>query len=1081
MQLSTLYAWNHNMSDTLHKKLLQIFCSHSMEGIFHSITHHNQIWQPDPYDIENIHQESRECFERLLNRVGHNQQTDSGRIMLLLGESGAGKTHLVRAFRNYTHEKSLGYFSYMQMTSSVANYANYALNYTIDSLDKPYNAMHGSTTGLTYLSNALIEQRQIVPQRAIDQLRSGALGNKDLNKLIFKISDVILNKEEKLRFIDIDLIRVLLYLQHDEPAIHARVRKYLRCEHMSEYDCELLGNIAPRIQEDAPDRLLQDLAQLMMALNKSAFVICLDQLEDIHPAENAGTKFRHTMEKMTKLAEIPNVIVVIAGLGEIYSGYLRDSLPNSLIDRIERDPDTLTLRGERSTDEIHTIIQARLRDLYDSHDLELETDESIFPFQAEVPTILAGMKTRQVIDWCRQEREYSIRTGQPPRLPGAASDATVVSLPPSDHDTANQSLEQLWNDHLTQQFIVPDQEDEMLQVFKRGIECCADELSYVLLSHIGLRDSFLDVDIQGAKGDIVQRLTIRLCQKSSRGGALARQIETLATAADKRTAVAIRSVEFPANPKTKIAEQLGEFVATGGKKILVPDADWRTMIAMEQFREQHATHPAFNNWLQKERPLLSLPSLQQIISFEVELDIQPSAINKVTTESQSSTAIPIQSQNSSQPFSADSLEIGATRGVRPSPYAIDTARFVRHAAFLGGSGSGKTTLALNIIEQILLQGIPAILLDRKGDLCSYAQEEAWHSPITDPLRAQMRQQLRDQIEVVVYTPGAIEGQGYPLSIPIVPKGLENLSSGESDQLANYAAFSLGKMMGYTDVGQNKTRIAILGKAIAILGQLHTGDTLTIDDLLDFIDRDDPLLLNAIGKLDPKLTKKLVQDLQTLAFGHGSLFSNSGELLDTKNLFNHAGKKTRLSIINTSNLGNDNNILFWVSQLLLDIGRFAKNSPSDKLQGVILLDEADLYLPAQSKPATKEPLENLLRRARSAGISLMLATQSPGDLDYRSRDQISTWFIGKIKETTALNKLKPMLSEAKVDISNKLANQSIGEFYAVYNGDVSSIKANRSLIQADQIPAYEILKLAAVSKKKDKRISSFFQKIFVNSQ
>lgn len=285
-------------------------------------------------------------------------------------------------------------------------------------------------------------------------------------------------------------------------------------------------------------------------------------------------------------------------------------------------------------------------------------------------------------------------------------------------------------------------------------------------------------------------------------------------------------------------------------------------------------------------------------------------------------------------------------------------------------------------------------------------------------------------------------------------------------------------MGYKDHGQDKARIVILGKAISILGQLNKNHALTINHLLDFIDKDDPLLLNAIGRLDPKLSKKLVQDLQTLALGHGSLFSRSGELLNTENLFGHSTEKTRLSIISTSNLGNNDNVLFWVSQLLLDIGRFAAKSPSDKLQGVILLDEADLYLPAQSKPATKEPLENLLRRARSAGIGLMLATQSPGDLDYRSRDQISTWFIGYIKEKTALDKLKPMLSEAKTDVSSKLANQSTGEFYAIHNGEVSSIKADLSLVQAEQVSAHEILKLAG--RKKDNRISTFFQNVFTSS-
>ena len=53
--------------------------------------------------------------------------------------------------------------------------------------------------------------------------------------------------------------------------------------------------------------------------------------------------------------------------------------------------------------------------------------------------------------------------------------------------------------------------------------------------------------------------------------------------------------------------------------------------------------------------------------------------------------------------------------------ALDPAELTRHAAFLGASGSGKTTVALAIIEQLLLRGIPAILIDRKGDLCRYAR------------------------------------------------------------------------------------------------------------------------------------------------------------------------------------------------------------------------------------------------------------------------------------------------------------------------------------------------------------------------
>ena len=71
-------------------------------------------------------------------------------------------------------------------------------------------------------------------------------------------------------------------------------------------------------------------------------------------------------------------------------------------------------------------------------------------------------------------------------------------------------------------------------------------------------------------------------------------------------------------------------------------------------------------------------------------------------------------------------------------------------------------------------------------------------------------------------------------------------------------------------------------------------------------------------------------------------------------------------------------------------------------------------------------------------------------------------MGIVKENTALNKLKPMLSEAKVDVTSKLANQKMGEFFAIRAGDVTSLKASMSLVKAEQVPQEEIIALAARS-------------------
>ena len=112
----------------------------------------------------------------------------------------------------------------------------------------------------------------------------------------------------------------------------------------------------------------------------------------------------------------------------------------------------------------------------------------------------------------------------------------------------------------------------------------------------------------------------------------------------------------------------------------------------------------------------------------------------------------------------------------------------------------------------------------------------------------------------------------------------------------------------------------------------------------------------------------------------------------------------------------------------------------------------------TKPAAKGPLESLLRRGRSAGLGVFLATQSPGDLDYKGRDQILTWLVGRVKEPTAIAKLKPML-ERNPAAADKLAHQSAGEFFLVREGGVTPVTADRNLVPTAQVPEDRILALA----------------------
>ncbi|HTV23942.1 MAG TPA: hypothetical protein VMG12_34865, partial [Polyangiaceae bacterium] len=388
-----------------------------------------------------------------------------------------------------------------------------------------------------------------------------------------------------------------------------------------------------------------------------------------------------------------------------------------------------------------------------------------------------------------------------------------------------------------------------------------------------------------------------------------------------------------------------------------------------------------------------------------------------------------------------------------------------HAAFLGSTKSGKTTLALALIERLLELEVPAVLVDRKGDLCSYGSPEFWRDEPDNPELAARKRALFETTDVCVFTPG--EPSGRALDLPVVPTGLDQLPAHERGIVARYAASALGAMMGYGKAKTDQTRLGILGKAIEIAGQSAGNAPIGISELVNLLDDEDPDLVTSIGKLDPKHFQALIENLETLRLRYDHLLERSGERLTPELLFGLGAHKkpgrTRLSIISTKFLGDNAAIDFWVTRLLGELGRFASQRPADSLQAVVFLDEADIYLPAQSKPATKEPMLDLLRRARTAGIGMLLATQSPGDLDYKCRDNIRSWFVGRVAEKTAVDKMKPLLSECRINVGAKLAGAKTGEFFKLEDGDAVEFKANASLMKTAQMSEEEILAVARRSR------------------
>ena len=202
----------------------------------------------------------------------------------------------------------------------------------------------------------------------------------------------------------------------------------------------------------------------------------------------------------------------------------------------------------------------------------------------------------------------------------------------------------------------------------------------------------------------------------------------------------------------------------------------------------------------------------------------------------------------------------------------------RHAAVLGGSGSGKTTLALCLIEQLLLRGIPAVLIDRKGDLCCYANPDVWREDDEEfSERRGEREKLADAIDVAVYTPGRASGR--PISITLLPNGINELPEHEQQLLANLSSAALGEMLHLKNSATHQKQSGTLSVALRILGSRHSREV-TLDDLIHLLEDEDPELSDLTQRMDPsgKLRRDLVAQLDSLRHRNSALFEGGGEPL-----------------------------------------------------------------------------------------------------------------------------------------------------------------------------------------------------------
>ncbi len=1122
----------------------------------HSITWEDDVWQADPVDVADVHNKARAKFFDLVGQITNPKGAPTqARILLFHGQSGAGKTHLIRALRTGAHRQQMAYFGYAQMTPDISNYADYFLRRLINSLEKPYDPDGGEESSLSRLTRLMVEAS--ISADDAEKLREANLAETALAKLVLDLADSIVASE---RFadheLDINIVRALLYLERNDPRIDQRVRQYLFGRELNELSMQSVRALDPNCGDGRAFEIIEALGTVMAVVDNAALVFCIDQVEDLRNFADPEERFTKAVGNLMQIANrVPSAIIIISVLEEFY-GQARAVLHQSYIDRIEK-AGPVALQETRTADEARQIIAKRLEVEAQRHsDGPSFPDASVF-FGPEFFEEFAGLSTRRLLEHAqtRLRDEPEDEKPVPAQPEGGYLSSLIEALGfPSDNDEPIQQPEftidyrEMWERFCSaSEAEMPNSDQDLLDVLSASLTLTSAEWDDKLAVRVKppeIADDLpvIDIEVTHPTGHSYDA-RVYLCNRPTQGGGLKRQLDKVLATMQGKTCYMLRASDFPPNKKNQTAQAYRKFRDAGGRSVLVPIPEWERMMMIREFHAHHRGDPGFTGWFGQAKLMSGLISIVQVLRLDLlgrpafqpsgkgaqrdadgRTSSLPATSNLALIEDDAATAGPMPGDqeptvrtspdtavssgspwadwlgwnNSAVPptptpdnddevplsvlldengdnvnsiFAGRQLETG-------KPVTLNRGVMKRHSAVLGGSGSGKTTLALSLIEQFLARGIPAVLIDRKGDLCSYANPDVWRVDDGDAFeRTSEREKLGDAIDVAVYTPGRASGR--PISITLLPHGMNELPEHEQQLLANLSAAALGDMLHMKKSATHQKQSGTLSVALRILGA-RSSHEVSLSDLIAFLEDEDPELTDLTQRMDPsgKIRRDLVAQLDSLRYRNAALFEAGGESLRMDALLGLGpyarDGRTRLSIIYTGFLGDNENILFWVAQFLSEALRFCQRNPNDELQAVVMFDEADLYIPANAKPATAEPLQSLLKRARSAGLGLMLATQSPGDLDYKSRDQITSWFIGRVREDTALRKLKAAFqSESGLDPAAVLPHQTVGQFHLVQEGLVRSMKAQRSLIMAEQVPFDRIEQLARETRGQDQRQLKLF--------
>ncbi|MFT5699569.1 MAG: hypothetical protein ACI8ZB_002429 [Desulforhopalus sp.] len=366
------------------------------------------------------------------------------------------------------------------------------------------------------------------------------------------------------------------------------------------------------------------------------------------------------------------------------------------------------------------------------------------------------------------------------------------------------------------------------------------------------------------------------------------------------------------------------------------------------------------------------------------------------------------------------------------PFLYKNKSLSTHGVIIGMTGSGKTGLGIALIEEAIMDNVPSIVIDPKGDmgnlLLTFPKSRPedfapWIDP-SEAARKEMSEEefaastaktwkdglaswgqgperikaLRSKTTMTIYTPGSSAGMPVSVLSGFMAPGEVVLNDTDTlNSLVNATTTSLLALVDITgDPLQSKEHILL---SSLLLHFWRKGEDLSMESLIGQI-VSPPFTKVGVFSLDTFYPQN---DRMSLAMTLNNILASptfsswtEGEPLDIHRILYGEDGSPRTAIFSIAHL-SDAERMFFVTMLLNQfIGWMRKQQGSSSLKALLYMDEIFGYFPPIANPPSKKPMMLLLKQARAFGVGVVLSTQNPVDLDYKGLSNIGTWFVGRLQ-------------------------------------------------------------------------------------